>query len=61
MWHVWGRREKYMHSLAGEFEGNQPLGETKVYIDWVGGAITMAIQEIGWKGMDWINVTECSV
>jgi hypothetical protein len=52
MWHVWEMRGVY-RVLVGRPEGERPLGRPRH--SWECN-IKMELQEVGWGGMDWIDL-----
>jgi hypothetical protein len=52
--HIWEQRHAY-RILVGEPEGKRPLGRPRRR--WVDN-IKMDLKEIGWSGMDWIELDE---
>jgi hypothetical protein len=50
----WGTRNAY-RILVGKPEGKRPLGRPRRR--WVDN-IKMDLREIGWDGMDWINLSQ---
>jgi hypothetical protein len=54
MWHVWDRRGAY-RVLVGRPEQWRPLGRPRHR--WEDN-IKMDIQDMGWGGMDWIDLAQ---
>jgi hypothetical protein len=54
MWHVWGRRGAY-RVLVGKPEGRRPLERPRRR--WEGN-IKMDLREVGWGGIDWIDLAQ---
>jgi histone acetyltransferase (RNA polymerase elongator complex component) len=50
-----GRQEGCMQSFMGTADGKRPLGRTRFRLD---NNIKMDLQEVGWAGMDWIDLAE---
>jgi hypothetical protein len=44
-----------MQYFGGKPEGKRPLGRTRRRL---GDNIKMDLQKVGWRGMDWIDLTE---
>jgi hypothetical protein len=55
MWHEWGEKMNAYGILVGKPEGKRPLGKPRSR--WVDTSKT-DLREIGWDGMDWINLTQ---
>ena len=55
MWHVWERREKCTRFLVVKPEGNRPIGRPRYR--WEDN-IKVDLEEMGWVGMDWVDVAE---
>jgi hypothetical protein len=51
---VWARAE-YIQGFLGKPKGKRPLGRPKRRREY---NIKMDLQEVGWKGMDWIGVAQ---
>jgi hypothetical protein len=51
MWHKWGEKRNAYRILVGKPEGRRPLRR------WVDN-IKMDLIEIGWGGMDWIDLAQ---
>jgi hypothetical protein len=56
-WHVarMGENRNAYRILVGEPEGKRPLGRPR--LRWVD-SIKVDLREIGWGGMDWIDLTQ---
>ena len=54
MWHVWETEGAY-EDLVGRPEGKRPFGRRRSR--WEGN-IKMDIQEVGWGGVDWLDLAE---
>jgi hypothetical protein len=50
-----GEKRNAYRILVGKPEGNRPLGRPR--LRWVDN-IKMDLREIGWDGMDWIDVAQ---
>jgi hypothetical protein len=50
-----GEKSNACRLLVGKSEGKRPLGQPRCR--WVGN-IKMGLREMGWNGMDWINVVQ---
>jgi hypothetical protein len=50
-----GGKRNVFRILVGKPEGNRPLGRPRHR--WVG-SIKMDLREIGWDGMDWIDLAQ---
>jgi hypothetical protein len=50
-----GEKRNAYRILVGKLEGKRPLGRPKR--SWVH-SIKMDLRDIGWDGMDWINVAQ---
>jgi hypothetical protein len=50
-----GGREKCLHSLVGNLERKRPLGRSRCR--WEDNT-KMDLQEVGWYGMDWIDLAQ---
>jgi hypothetical protein len=50
-----GERKNAYKILVGKPEGRRPLGRPR--LKWVDG-IKMDLREIGWDGMDWIDLAQ---
>jgi hypothetical protein len=55
MWHELGDKRNAYRTLVGEPEGKRPLGRPRYR--WVDN-IRMDLREIGWEGMDWVDVAQ---
>jgi hypothetical protein len=55
MWHEWGDEEYIYRILVGKPEGKRPLGRPRSR--WVDN-IKMDLREIGWDGMDLIELAQ---
>jgi len=55
MWRVWERREEFTRFLVVKPEGKRPIGRPRY--SWEDN-IKVNLEEIGWVGMDWIDVAE---
>jgi hypothetical protein len=55
MYRVWGERRSVCRVLAGKPEGKRPFGMPRHRWD---DNIKMDLQEMGWKGMDWIDLAQ---
>jgi hypothetical protein len=51
---MWGKRNAY-RILAGKPDGQKPLGRQRR--SWMNN-IKMDLREIGWDGMDWIDLAQ---
>ena len=54
MWHVWETRGAY-RVLVGRPEGKRALGRPRLRWD---DNIKMDLQDVVWRGMDWIDLAE---
>jgi hypothetical protein len=54
MWHVWERIGVY-RVVMGKPNGKRPLGRSRRR--WENN-IKMDLQEVGWRGMDWIDLAQ---
>jgi hypothetical protein len=54
MWHVWGE-ERCIQGFSGKPEGRRPLERPRRR--WEDN-IKMDLREVGWGGMDWINLAQ---
>jgi hypothetical protein len=50
-----GKSKGAYRVLVEKREGTRPLGRTR--LRW-GNNITMDLQEVGWKGMDWMDLAQ---
>ena len=55
MWRVWEREEAYTRFWWGNPEGKRPLGRPRRRWD---DNIKMDLQEVGYGGMDWIELAQ---
>jgi hypothetical protein len=55
MQHEWGEKSNAYRILMGKTEGMKPLGRPRRR--WVDN-IRMDLGEIGWDGMDWIELAQ---
>jgi hypothetical protein len=55
MLHKWGEKRNAYRILVGKPEGKRPLGRLRYR--WVDN-IEIDLREIGWDGMDWINLAQ---
>jgi hypothetical protein len=55
MWHTWERKGKVYRVLVGEPEGKKPLGRPRHRRE---DGIRMDLREIGWWGVDWIQLAQ---
>jgi hypothetical protein len=54
VWHAQGKRNSYKN-LFGKLEGKSSLGRCRRRYEH---NIEMNLREIGWGGMDWINLAQ---
>jgi len=54
MWLVW-RQERCIQGLVGRPEGNRPLERHRCKWEY---HIKIDLQEVRWKGMDWIDLAQ---
>jgi hypothetical protein len=52
MLHVWVERKAIYRRFMGIREGKRPLGRHRNMWE---GTIQMGLQEIGWRGLEWID------
>ena len=52
---MWERREEFTRFLVVKPEGKRPIGRPRY--SWEDN-IKVNLEEIGWVGMDWIDVAE---
>jgi hypothetical protein len=52
MWHVWVETKATYRCFMGKSEGKRPLGRHRNVWE---GIIQMDLQEIGWRGLEWID------
>jgi hypothetical protein len=55
MWHTWERKGKVYRVLVGEPKGKKPLGRPRHRRE---DGIRMDLREIGWWGVDWIQLAQ---
>jgi hypothetical protein len=55
MWHEWARKERCKQGFCWETRGKKPFGRPRRR--WEGN-IKMDLQDVGWGGMDWIDLAE---
>jgi hypothetical protein len=55
MYYEWGRREMHIGFLLGKPEGKRPLGRQRSR--WAD-KIKTDLREIGWYGVEWINMAQ---
>jgi hypothetical protein len=55
MWHIWGEKRRAHRILAGRPEGRRPLGRPRRRCEH---NIKMDLQDVGWVGMNWIELAQ---
>jgi len=55
MWHVWGEKRGVYRVLVGKPRGKRPLG--RPWSRWEDN-IKMDLQEVGYGGVDWIELAQ---
>jgi hypothetical protein len=55
MYHAWGEKRNAYRILVGKSERKRPLGRSRRRWEY---KIKMDFREIGWGGMDWIDLAQ---